>query len=264
MKCELLVVGATASAIGIALKQKCVIIEKTQMAVSEFLNSYTVCDGFNADFVTVESKKIKEYMQKRNLIFGDGGKVYSAAPVFNNIIKENNLNVLLDTDIKSIEKTEYGYKVTIYNRGGYDVIETKKIVDTTTESITITKDKRVPLLERSLNLLVANPDNIPLPDRIHDDIEFFKNPGSNDFIMKFYTKERLQKARNQVIDIWQSRDSIYRNLKIISIAFCIDGKPAEPFKKVDNNHYLMTSSYYPNPLAAIDSGYLQKNIKEED
>jgi len=258
---DVVILGATSAALGVAseLKQrhKILIINKTSMVAYEFINAYKVGVNWDRDPETELSKDIKRELIKEGIISCEKTHIYSAGPLFYKFFKDLDVDILLETEIISVQKEECDYRISVFNIGGHKTIKANYIIDTT--------EQQAGIESKSLNCLVVNKKKDEFPSVEMDEIEIYREADKiiNTAVMKYKCPLdfTLYKARHELIEKWRNRPKEATDWKIAAIGLCFDVVPQVGFKQIDKYHFVLPSAYYDNPLAAIDAGvYLGRRI----
>jgi len=248
------ILGATSAALGLAkeIKQeyKTLIVNRTSMVAYEFVNAYKMGANWEKEPESEFGKTIKEELIKEKIITDQGAYIYSAGPIFYKAFKDLNIDVLLETELVSVEKEGNEYIIYAYNVGGYDTIKAKYIIDTT--------EKEVGIIRKSLNSLLVNKKKDDFPSIEMNGIEIYREADNiiNTAVLKYNCPLDipLYEARHQIIEIWRNRPKEVSDWKIAAIGLCFDITPEAGFKQIDKCHVALPSAYYDNPIAAIDAG----------
>lgn len=254
MNYDYVIFGVTSAALGIAneLKQKykILIINKTSMVAYEFINAYKLGTNWEDAPESELGKAIEKELVNEKIITDKNVYIYSAGAMFYKAFKALDVDILLETQIAGIQKTEDNYELSIYNVSGYSTIKTKYMIDTT--------EKEVPIKRNSLNCLLINKKNEQFPSIALNGVDFFIEQGDTlkTVIMKYACPidASIYTIRHKLIELWQQRPKAVSDWMIATIGLCFDSTPEVGFKQVGKDYIALSSSYYDNPLAAIDAG----------
>jgi hypothetical protein len=257
MKYDIVLLGATSVALGFAneLKDKynILIIHDTEMIASEYIASYNLGSNWEYEPKEAITKEIKKELGDRNIINQKGVSIYSAGSIFNKRFRDLGIDILLETKVLNIEKSDSSYLVNIFNCAGHSKIETNCIIDTSTDRLS-----KADIVKKSLNCILANKEKNRFPDIALENIEFEKENDDkiNTVIMKLSCNMESEQYedRHLLIDLWRQRPESLKEWKIAAIGFCHEIKPAFGFKQIEDNYILMPGAYYANPLIGIDEG----------
>ena len=130
MQYEIIVLGATFAAAGIAQKfgENCLIAERSTCAGYEFINALSFGTDYDKEPLSDEAKALFETFKNKKLLSGDRVCLYDCTSSFYKQLE--NKNVLLNTEIISVEKENDGFVCTLHNGSGYKTVTAKKVVDT--------------------------------------------------------------------------------------------------------------------------------------
>jgi len=130
MQYEIIVLGATFTAAGIAQKygENCLIIERRTTAGYEFFGALNFGNDYGSKPVTAEGNVLLEKFAEKNAFCGDRISLYDCSSIFYKLLE--NRNVLLNTEIISVEKAKDGFLCTVHGVSGYRTFKAKKVIDT--------------------------------------------------------------------------------------------------------------------------------------
>ena len=254
-----LVIGATMAAFGIAykLREKALVVERTALIGHEFVNSYNPGEEWNLSLVFSESVDFKKELKARNLLTEDG-KVHIPAlsPVIFNRIKKEKFNFLFMTEVVEITKMINGYKVTLYNNSGYQTINVKMIIDTTS-AVASYSGKIESINSKSINaMLHPSTINAEFPQAKENHVTFVQGRFPSEVIMSF----KLEKedswivAREKLHRYWINRDESIRDWTMAATAATFAIQCEKGPVLLDDYWVWLPSCAYRNPLESMEAG----------
>lgn len=221
---DLTILGATAAAMGIAQAvketKKVLILNETEMVAYEFVNTFCMPG------------------------------VYSQGAAYYKKFRELGVDLLLKTDILSITAQSGEYRIEVFHCGGFQTIETKAVVDTTTDSL--------PLVKKSLNGLLVSLSGADCPEPVREGVEFVADSkGAYSTVILKYdcpVECSMREARHQLIDFWKNREAGYSNWKIAAIGFCFEEKPSFRLSQKGEGYLMFPSAWYGSPSESFEAG----------
>ncbi|HOB23012.1 MAG TPA: hypothetical protein PLC26_09840 [Bacillota bacterium] len=250
---DVVIFDAASVALGIASelkkKRKVLIVNRTSMVAAEFINSYKPGRNWEEEPETDLAKSIAEKLRAERLITERAAHFYAAGPVFYKAYSDLGVDLLLETEILSVEKAGSAFEITIYNCAGFGTVKTPFIIDTTDEGF---------CQEKSLNCLLVNKDKAAVfPAVSMQGADFFPTHDEivNSVIMRYHCPPdaSLAEARHGLIELWQGRPEVLSDWKIASIGLYFDITP-RAVQEVGQTKCIIPASSYDNPLAAVDAG----------
>jgi hypothetical protein len=257
LKYDIVVLGATCAALGLAgqikEKYKILIIHDTTMIAGEFIGAYNTGSNWKYEPKEYLTKEIRNELIERNIMNEKGVSIYSAGSIFNKGFRELGIDILLDTKVLNIKRSDETYIIELFNCAGHSKIEADFIIDTGTERLSKTD-----IVTKSLNCILSNKEKDRFPDFSHKDIVFEEEQDDkfNTVIMKLNCslESIMYKDRQLLIDLWRQMPESLKPWKIAAIGLCHEIKPSFDYKQIQNNYILMPGAYYANPLIAMDEG----------
>lgn len=240
-KYDLILIGATFLSVGIAkgYKGKCLIIEPKAKPGYEFIDAFAKTSDYDKACVTEEGKNLKKYFCDEGLL--DNPFIPEWTAFLSNYICENNIDILLFTNVLKIEPFEGSNKITIFNSLGRSEILAEKVIDTRTNSFS----------QKTLNTVVYGD-------------EFF---AFNDALKEIYRKESVRiievtipngydypEARQLVYSIWANRPQELMETRIAAVADIFFEKSDIKSRSVNSGYDEIYSTFYENPFIAFDEG----------
>jgi len=222
---DLVIIGATFLGLG-AAKGNCLILERSEQIGYEYIS----CCAGSMD--SSPENELKTLILKHNI-----SNIHTLAPLLYSYVKEKKLPILLSTEIIEITRESDGFCLKLYNANGISIIKAKKIIDTTLGTAVSNNDK-IKIKEKYINAIIRNKE------KKSNEIFSVKLEENTDWC------EARQKLHTEFSKI--STD----NLKIAAVADCFYIKPSEKRKIISENHIIMPSCGYDNPLKAFEEGAL--------
>ena len=243
MQYEIIVLGATFAAAGIAQKygQKCLIVERSTQAGYEFLGALHFGTDYTEEPVTEEAKNLLKIFKQKKAFSEDRICLYDCATPFYKVLEGK--NVLLNTEIISVEKNENGFTCTFHSVSGYRTFKAKKIIDTRVHNNMCNA--------KTYNFSIdGRGDLVNTPSVICEKWGFEHN-----YILRCpvllnadYTDAR--KAVNEYIK------NLPEGFKLLYMADTFDYEVKSGYPKYIDDVLYMPSKAYKNPILAFDAGML--------
>ena len=258
MKYDLVILGATSAALGIAKvagdRYHTLILNPTSMVAYEFINAYKPGTGWEREPESLPARMIREELLSENILCpGNSGNahIYSAGSVFCKAFRALKADILLETGLVSVKEKNGGYELSVYCVGGFQTIPTDCIIDTT--------EREAGVRNKSLNCLLVNRDQSePFPSVFPEGAEFYPDGDEtvNSAVMRYPVSidTTLYQARHQLIEYWAQRPEGAKNWKIAAIGLCFDVTPSTGYRKISKTHFLLPSAWQDTSLSAIDAG----------
>lgn len=240
---DTIILGATFTAAGIASKSSgnSLIIDRRPHAGYEFINALSFGSCGTPEPVTEQAKALKSQFRSRGAY--DSGKpcLFPCAPVLYQILED--CNVLLNTEILCVDRSDAGWVVTTHSVSGYRTFRAKHVVDT----------RVLPhqIQSKSLNLLINRDDGTApqLPQQWvtenwgYDADVVVKCPVSVD--------ADYLRARTALADLLRQ---LPEGCKAALIADCFDYVLKEVILKESDGITYLPSKQYADPILAFDAG----------
>lgn len=228
MKFDLVIIGATAAALGVAKtvqsSLKTLIVNKTEMVAYEFVNAF------------------------------QQPEVYARGAFFYKEFRELQADVLLGTEVAGItRKPEGGFVLELFNTAGFQTVEADRVVDTTTDS------PEVPLHGKRLNALIIQQQGKPVPAVEWEGFALVPETRSQVYstaILKLACRpeDTVAGARHRLVEAWLARPEALEDWKIAAIAFAFEHIPAQGETKADDGRHYLISAAYAGPAESEDAG----------
>lgn len=228
MKVDLVIIGATAAALGLAKtvqsNLKTLIVNKTEMVAYEFVNAF------------------------------QQPEVYAQGALFHKEFRELEADVLLGTEVVGITRSpEGGYALELYNTAGFQTVEASQVVDTTTDS------PEIQLQGKTLNALIIQQQGKPVPTVEWEGFTLVPETHSQAYstaILKLACprSETVAAARHRLVEAWLSRPSALAEWKIAAIAFAFEHTPVQGEIKADDGRRFLISAAYAGPAESQNAG----------
>lgn len=242
MEYKVIVLGATFLGEGIAevLGDKCLIIERRPQAGYEFINSLKFGHDYEKPLKTHAAKSLFENFKQNGAFMGDRICLFECAPHFYSLLL--NKNVLLNTEIISVEHNVNGFSVTTHGVSGYRVHKAKSVIDTRSLPDAAT--------EKYLNFIVNTDKGAKLPDGL--DVERFGYECDTVVKCRVDLNDGHNAARKKVFDIATSLEGF----KVAMVADEFEYSFKDSNKTTSDGITFLPSQSYANPLFAFDAGVI--------
>ena len=246
MQYDIIVLGATFTAAGIAqkYKEKCLIVERSTEAGYEFLSSLNFGTEYTREPESKDAKNLLEIFKQKNAFNGDRICLYDCATAFYKILEGK--NILLNTEIISAEKTNDGFVCTVHSVSGYHTYKAKTIIDTRVhDNMYNTK---------TYNFSVDGVgDLIEMPNVICEKWGFEHN-----YILRcpVCSDTDFINARKMVTEYIQK---LPEGFKLLYLANDFDYNVKSEYPKYIDGILYMPSKAYKNPILAFDAGVVFEN-----
>jgi hypothetical protein len=225
----------------------CVVIESGGLFGAEFVNSYKLSRPGPVGVKTELGRAFLGEMRGRALVHGEG-EIYQAPAVYvlSTFLKEKNLDIRLMTDIRSLEKREGGYDISLYDTEGSARLRARRVIDTTV----LGWGCRGPWpggLEKSLNAVMFNPGGAAMDS-------LFYNRASGLYTYSLPVPPGL--SRHEAVERLCALEGVFagKGMRVASIApeFSYE---VRPFAEGGGDNFLWRpSAGSANLIAAFDEG----------
>lgn len=255
MHYDVLIIGATCAALGIAQalddRARVVIVDSGAMVAGEFVNSFRPCEHAQLKPETDAGRQVLDMLVRYDAVHEANAAFYPAGCVFCKALAQLSADILLDTQILSVEERQEGYEVSAFGCAGHMNISAAVVIDTTYNASIIK--------EKSLNCLLVSKDA---------QVPAFLNNGS----IRIYALSDAQPrkaiarmvvsadtdlfaARHMLVDFLHDNAAQMSGWKVCAIALCFDVRCETPQVNTGHNRYWLPSASFSDPIAAIDGGY---------
>lgn len=239
---DVIVLGATFLGAGIAeaVGDRCLVIERRPQAGYEFINSLKFGHNYEKSLKTATAKSLLQNFEQNGAFNGDRICLFECAPHFYSRLL--NKNILLNTEIITIEQSNDTFTVTTHGVSGYRVHQAKTVIDTRSLP-EMTTDKY-------LNFIVNTDNNSTLPDGLTT--ENFGYECDTVIKCKVDLCDDFKTARKKVFDI----ATTLKGFKVVMVAdeFEYVFKTIETAKSKGIKS--LPSQSFENPLLAFDAGVI--------
>lgn len=242
MEYEAIVLGATFTGVAIAeaLGERCLIIERRPQAGYEFINSLKFGSDYDKTLKSDAAKSLLKSFEQNNAFNNDRICLFECVPHFYSLLL--NKNVLLNTEIVSIEHHSNLLTVTTHGVSGYRVHKAKSIIDTRALPDAVTY--------KFLNFIVNTDRDINLPEGLNT--ESFGYECDTVIKCKLDLIDDYKTARRKVFDIATSLEGY----KVAMVADEFEYVFKDKTLKTENGITFLPSQSFANPLLAFDAGVI--------
>lgn len=231
-----------------------VIIERAELCDTAFCGCMNV--GSDWDYVPKGAfgTGLRESFMKYKLLCEGMADILSFESVLCEYIKANLPEILLLTDIISVNKQKDIYSINIYNNAGQSKILARKIIDTTPRGVFYSDSN----YEKHLNLLCLTMDE-KFPDAVKnafgDDAYISPTPRPEYKVLSIACgkDESLLSSRIRIHDKWEQTLSV-DGFKISKIASDFMLKTQSAFKYIDEFYEGFCECNAKNAFIAADTG----------
>ncbi|MBR3942345.1 MAG: hypothetical protein IKJ55_03220 [Clostridia bacterium] len=243
MQYEIIVLGATFAAAGIAQKygDACLIAERSTCAGYEFLNALSFGTDYKNAPLSEEGKMLFKAFESKGAFQGDRICLYDCAPLLYKQLADK--QVLLNTEIVSVKKTDSGFVCTLHGVSGYKTVTAKQVVDTRVHVETVQS--------KTLNFsLDVEKEFSGIDGMLAEKWGFERN-----MVMRCPLEKNASfaEARNKILDAVLQ---LPEDIKLLSIADCFDYTLPETCETQADGMVYLPSKAYKNPVLAFDAGVL--------
>lgn len=262
-ECSLLVCGATLAGLGVAVaaleaKRDVIVVERTASVGREFIEAFN--PGFGWGLPATEfGQRFREALIGRNLM-EESGPVHlpGVHPVLCLLIKQYGLKVKFLTEIVGVSERGGRYEVLLHDASGCRPVFAERIVDTSTQRLTVPGSLVVPKRKR-VNAYLHHSDirNAAMPDPIDETMSVYRGRFRSEVILKAAVapEDDWLQARQKLHQYWQARPAQWAPWTIAAVAGEFESDvPGGPHRQGERWIWL-PSETLSNPLAAIDQGY---------
>ena len=239
---DVIVLGATFLGAGIAeaVGDRCLVIERRPQAGYEFINSLKFGCDYEKPLKSSAAKSLLQNFEQNGAFNGDRICLFECAPHFYSRLL--NKNILLNTEIITVEQNGDVFTVTTHGVSGYRIHQAKTVIDTRPSPQLTTA--------KYLNFIVNTDNNATLPDGLT--VEKFGYECDTVIKCKVDLNDDFLVARKKVFDVATT-------LKGFKVAMVAD-EFEYVFKTIDNKKVngiiALPSQSFANPLLAFDEGVI--------
>ncbi len=229
---DVIVLGATFSAAGIAqVSENCLVLERRPQAGYEFISALNFGTDSDKELKSEEAKALQKIFKNRTSQFDISAPFYK-------LLEDK--NVLLNTEIISVEKKDDYFVCITHGVSGYHTFEAKKIVDTRcNDSICNSK---------TYNILMDGDVSELSPDFNYEKVGF-----ENNYVLRIPVSvdASYSEARKKAKDIIETLPETHR---LVISADAFDYEVKKDYPKTENGIVYLPSKKFENPLLAFDKG----------
>ncbi len=242
MEYEVIVLGATFLGAGIAeaLSGKCLIIDRRPQAGYEFINSLKFGHGYDQPLRTDTAKTLLNNFKANRAFMNERVCLFECAPHFYSLLL--NKNVLLNTEIISVERDNGFFTVTTHGVSGYRVHRSKIVIDTRS-----LPDKAT---DKYLNFIVNTEGDAKLPK--HFTTEKFGYECDTVVKCRVDLNDGYTTARKKVFEM--ASEAFGYKVAMVADEFEYTFKSITP--TAENGLYILPSQGFQNPILAYDAGVI--------
>lgn len=247
LRYDTILLGATFYSAGYAArsKGKCLVIDRRGVVGSDFcacLKSNVPCDT-EVDLVSDFRKKLSELG-----IIASNGRIHivPCAMELARFYLEKDIDILLETEVMSVEKKEKGFLIRIFNRDGLSEIEADKIIDT--------EGRYVGKVKRTLGaMIVAGTVEPKIPEEIG---HIMRERYDSELLFHIVLDEKddMATAREKMRDVVEKTE-LLGDWQIASVssdfAWHYDGKTKTT---LENGVFSIPSSSFGDIISAMEGG----------
>jgi len=241
MMYDVIVLGATFAAAGIGQKKKecCLILDSKPYAGYEFLNAMHFGTGYEKELKSQEALTLREAFADKQVWTEERVCLFDCAPLLYRSLQQ--IPVLFNTQIISVEKTENGYRCLTHSISGYQSFEAKRVVDT----------RSIPDMctSKTYNLLM---DGVGKPD-LPDWIQYAPWGLSHNYVLRLQIPmdAGYADARKKAM---QFLEDLPKEHKLLLLPDEFDYTVGQKHFQTQDGVIYLPSKAYENPLLAFDAG----------
>lgn len=256
-KYKTLLLGATFYGISKLMKSPndCILIERTSLIGSEFVDSFHRLDAKKTDVNSAFGRRFKEDLQSQGIMNCEG-TIYPAPALylFCGLLQEVPYNILFNTEITKIEKTETGYSIIIFNCDGFSTIYAKEIIDTTSAGVLHDRIKSIKA-SKSLNVVIDR--QMPVNSDYSHYLMFNHLMRTIVFQFPVAIEDDYSTAMNKLQLFWRnSMQGLYEGKIILTANTFAYHMPYTKIEIAPHYHWIPSCGFH-NLLHAIDEGQVQ-------
>jgi hypothetical protein len=164
--------------------------------------------------------------------------LFDSAPILYSLLR--NKNVLLNTEIISVDESNRGFEITTHGVSGYQTHKAKNVIDTRTLPDMVTK--------KYLNFIINTDCDAKLPSNLNT--ENYGYDGDTVVKCELSLTDGYKNARDKVFDLAKTLEGF----KVVMVADEFDYQFKEEIAEKSNGTILLPSQKFNNPLLAFDAG----------
>ncbi|RXZ80303.1 hypothetical protein EBB07_19260 [Paenibacillaceae bacterium] len=260
----ILVIGATFAGIGLACaaRRDVMVVEPSTSVGHEFIQSLHSGENWSSPPHTAISIRYAGELARRKLLLHGQANPPGLAPVLFQLIKEEELDIHLLTEIISIEEDGVGFRVLLGDVSGLRELTVRQIVDTTMSG-RYTPYSPQETAVKSIHALLHHTKQHEAIDQLPD----LNGVGGVRLEQGFYPGELLLKltidlhddwtaARSKLHRFWSCRPASLQQWTMTSVADVMHIKREAGPRCYRPGWVSLPSGAYANPLQAMDAGYV--------
>ena len=203
-----------------------------------------------------ESNDLADELMRRNALCDNKFRNGAVAPVLFDIIKKNNLNYMMMTEVIEIKQINSGFEVTVYSSAGQKKIHADILIDTT--SLRESKLPNKPdILSKSISALLISKDaKYEAAYSTNPLVKLFPGIYDDEIYMRYSldTDDDWVTAREKLFNYWHSKKDELEHWKIAAIASTFEIMPVVPPNTPDSSWIWEPSCISANLIEAFDRG----------
>lgn len=258
MEYDLIVIGATFAGLGAAYaaRDKVLVLESRSQIGYEFIGAYHPGDDWEMEkSLSAKGEELRSELVARGILSKEG-KVYipEVLPLIYHRVSQDNLPVLLMTEVIRVEKEDDCYLVEIYNSDGIAQLRAKRVLDTT-EGRSVSPKLRPRILKKTINAMLwgGEAGEIVLEE---PGVQILSANKKGEAILKLDMdcSTNYTEARRRLHEYWTVKGKEWPGWTIAGMGDCFGLIPEENTREISEGHRLLLSCSFSNPLAAFEAG----------
>lgn len=253
-----LIVGASMLGLGIAASEgsEAVVLEPSNGIANEYVRSYKLRD-VRYSAVTPAGKELQKDLYARNLT-DDEGRMHlqGLMPVMFKYVRDAGIRLHMQTSVVEVARRGERWEVLIGDASGLRVLETDRILDTTSRCVTAPRSFQASA--KYLNLLVAGLSDKPRMTELGG-YPIRRGRFDRETFLAFAVDpmDDWLTARDKLFRFWLDRPSELQSCAFVTHADEFDYEFEQPGFRVEDGWDWLPSAYYHGPLEAFDQGVLR-------
>lgn len=259
-----IIIGATAFGIGKACSlnsNSTLLIESGMICAHEFTASYKTGTICNLTSLSAYSEKLVSKAKACNLLYNGKLSLPSVSGILAEMLLESQADVMLNTEISDIKKSDNGFLVTVFSKDGFETVFSENILDTSSKGTLHSYGEKLPYIVEYAAAVTktANTDidsSAKYSDAVLEQCRF-----DSEYIFSVSAvKEDYIASRKKLHSIWQKyTENLLCDFELDMTASEFKYSLPESFKEgysvnVTENFIFSPSCAFNNILSAFEKG----------
>lgn len=257
-KVDTLIIGASFFGIGYAVSsnERCLVIESESLFGTDFVAALNASPCDTEKTYSAEAEALLKDAMNRNAVLSNGKThIYALSTLLTKAAYDAKCDVILNTEVISIEKGDSDFVATLLNSDGITEVKAKRVIDTR-----VPENPKLYGAQKFICGMLVTQDSLPPLNEIEND-ELCIQQGlfDEEYILqvKIDCDDDWSKAREKFHSVFSKyRFSLLGGRECASVASSFAYKFISPVHEDRNGIQLCVSASYPNFISAYNGGSL--------